>query len=136
MKLKCVISAIFLMLCFAGQVAAGALDDGLVALRDGNFATALRLLRPLAEQGDAGAQFNLGRMYTSGQGVPQDYAAAAVWYRKAADQGYADAQYNLGNMYFDGQGVPQNYAAAASWFAMRPTRATTTLKPISGACTT
>ena len=46
-------------------------------------------LRALAEQGDALAQFNLGRMYATGEGVPQDDAAAVRWYRLAADQGIA-----------------------------------------------
>jgi uncharacterized protein len=56
-------------------------------------------------------------MYLDGQGVPQDYAAAAGWFRKAAEQGdEADAQSNLGAMYYDGRGVPQDYAAALSWF--------------------
>ena len=51
-----------------------------------------------AEQGNADAQFNLGVMYDTGQGVRQDYAQAVQWYRKAAEQGLADAQYNLGVM--------------------------------------
>ena len=62
------------------------------------------------------AQNNLGVIYANGQGVPQDYAAAASWYRKAADQGHAIAQNNLGSMYRIGQGVPQDYAAAVSWY--------------------
>jgi TPR repeat protein len=70
----------------------------------------------LAHQGNADAQVNLGIMYGSGQGVPQDYAAAAGWFRKAAEQGNANGQYNLGIIYDKGQGVPQDYAAAAGWF--------------------
>jgi TPR repeat protein len=50
------------------------------------YATALRLFRPLAEQGDDYAQFNVGQLYVSGKGAPQDYATAASWYRKAADR--------------------------------------------------
>jgi TPR repeat protein len=65
----------------------------------GDYAAALRLWRPLADQGDAAAQYNLGLMYVDGHGVAQDDAAAVSWFRKAADQGYADAQYNLGLMY-------------------------------------
>ena len=49
-----------------------------------DYATAYRLWRPLADQGDASAQNNLSLMYNNGQGVPQDYAAAVSWYRKAA----------------------------------------------------
>jgi hypothetical protein len=71
--------------------------------------------RARAEQGDARAQFNLGLMYDTGEGVPQDDAEAVRWYRLAADQGDATAQYNLGLMYANGQGVPQDYVAAHMW---------------------
>jgi TPR repeat protein len=72
--------------------------------------------RKAADQGDADAQNSLGVMYEEGQGVPQDYAAAASWFRKAADQGDAAAQNNLGVMYANGHGVPRDYAAAAGWW--------------------
>jgi uncharacterized protein len=62
MKLKCAISAIILMLCLAGQVAAGPIEDGVAASKRGDFATALRLWRPLAGQGNADAQYYLGFM--------------------------------------------------------------------------
>jgi TPR repeat protein len=71
-----------------------------------DYATELKLLRPLAEQGNALAQVMLGRMYASGQGVPKDYAEAVRWYRKAAEQGNALAQL----MYHFGQGVPKDPA--------------------------
>ena len=63
----------------------------------------------LAEQGDAEAQYRLGRLYTKGLGVPQDYTQAADLYRKAAEQGNAAAQRNLGWLYTKGLGVPQDY---------------------------
>ena len=72
-------------------------EDGLAAAQRGDYATALKLLRPLAEQGHADAQHNLGVMYINGRGVPQDYAEAVKWFRLAAEQGHAVAQYNLGN---------------------------------------
>ena len=75
-------------------------------------------LRVLAEQGDAAAQSNLGFRYGSGEGVPQDDAAAVRWYRLAADQGYANAQFNLGNMYNNGEGVPQDYTEAVRWYRL------------------
>src|SRR5579885_2603472 len=62
-------------------------------------------LRALAQEGDAEAQFKLGRIYDVGEEVRQNYPQAIVWYMKAAEQGYAKAQFNLGNMYFHGQGV-------------------------------
>ena len=60
-----------------------------------DYKTAYKLFLPLAEQGDAFAQYNLGLMYDQGLGVPQDYKEAVKWYRLAAEQGYADAQTNL-----------------------------------------
>ncbi len=91
-------------------------DEAVAAYQRGDYATALREWRPLAEQGDAAAQNNLGTMYYKGQGVPYDYAQAVKWYRKAAEQGNADAQSGLGIMYQKGQGVPQDYAKALQWY--------------------
>lgn len=73
-------------------------------------------IQPLAEQGDANAQFFLGTMYRNGQNVPQDYAQAIAWYRKSAKQGDQRAQYNLGMMYSKGQGVAEDNSKAARWF--------------------
>ena len=64
------------------------------------------------------AQHNLGVMYSNGQGIPQDYAEAVVWYRRAADHGYAKAQFNLGLMYYRGKGVPRDYVAAYTYFSL------------------
>ena len=60
------------------------------------------------EKGDAATQYNLGFMYSKGQGVAQDYRQAAKWYQKAAEQGNYKAQYNLGGLYYYGQGVKKN----------------------------
>jgi len=73
-------------------------------------------LQPLAEQGYAEAQNNLGMMYYFGDGVPQDYQEAVKWYRKAAEQGQAEAQYNLGVLYDQGKGVPQDSQEAVKWY--------------------
>ena len=80
-----------------------------------NYGQAFVLFNKLAEQGDAGAQFNLGYMYDNGEGVRQDYGQAVSWYRKAAEQGNAAAQYNLGVMYENGRGVRQDDAQAVAW---------------------
>ncbi len=73
-------------------------------------------LEDKAKEGDIEAQFNLGWMYSNGEGVPLDYNEAVKWYRKAAEQGNADAQYNLGLMYYKGEGVAQDYKEAAKWY--------------------
>jgi TPR repeat protein len=72
--------------------------------------------RKAADQGEPGAQNNLGALYEAGAGVPADYGQAAMWYRKAAEQGHATAQDNLGILYADGHGVPQDYQQALAWY--------------------
>ena len=86
------------------------------AYEKGDYAAALKEWRPLAEQGEANAQYGLGVSYATGQGVPQDYTEAARWLRKAADQGYAHTQINLGLMCAEGKGVPQDDAEAVLWY--------------------
>ncbi len=90
-------------------------EAGKEAYFRGDYATALKEFRVLAEQGYAGAQNNLGLMYAEGQGVPPDDKEAARWFRLAAAQGDAKAQYNLGVMYAEGQGVPQDVVQAHLW---------------------
>ncbi|BBE90115.1 hypothetical protein CHBNII5_14130 [Haemophilus influenzae] len=91
-------------------------QQGLTAYEQSNYQTAFKLWLPLAEQGDANVQFNLGVMYAEGQGVKQDDFEAVKWYRKAAEQGDADAQLNLGAMYAIGRGVKQDGVEAVKWF--------------------
>jgi TPR repeat protein len=88
---------------------------GLSAFNGGDFATALRLWRPLAEGNDARSQAGVGFMYHRGLGVKTDDVQAAFWLRKAAEQGQAEGQMMLGTLYFFGLGVPQNYATAYAW---------------------
>jgi uncharacterized protein len=109
------VAALMLAVSFAGSVGAGPFEDAAAAYKAGDYATALRLMRPLAERGNAPAQQVLGAIYYKGEGVPKDFAAAASWYCKAAEQGIADAQAQLGFMYGLGLGVPEDQAAAAVW---------------------
>ena len=66
---------------------------GMDAYDKGDYASALSEWTPLAEQGDAVAQNNLGLMYDRGHGVQQDYEIALKWSRLSAEQGYANAQW-------------------------------------------
>lgn len=86
------------------------------ALDDGDYETMVALLRPLAEKGNAEAQFRLGCRYDNGEGVKKDYAKAFVWYEKAALQNYAKAECNLGWLYETGKGVAQDYGKAFAWY--------------------
>lgn len=74
--------------------------SGVDAWQAGNFTAAIKEWRPLAEKGDADAQFNLGQAYKLGRGVPTDLKVAQDWYQKAALQGHEQAQANLGLILF------------------------------------
>ena len=89
---------------------------GIDAYERGDYAAAYREWLPLAEEGGAEAQFNLGIMYNLGQGVAQSKVTAATWYRRSAEQGDADAQYNLAIMFMNGEGIPQNNVLAYALF--------------------
>ena len=67
-------------------------QKGFTAYKSGDYATALRNWAPLAEQGHATAQYNLGLMYRNGKGVPQNHKTAVKWYRLAAEQGDAGSR--------------------------------------------
>ncbi len=90
-------------------------EAGTAALKNGDYATAWRILAPLAEAGDARAQNDVGVMYGRGLGVAQSYSEAAVWITRAAEQGNPYAQSTLGYMYYRARGVQQDYDAAALW---------------------
>lgn len=93
-------------------------DDGAAAYKRGNYSTALRLWRPLADQGHAKAQAYLGLMYGHGRGVTLDNLEAVRWFRLAANQGNANAQDSLGLMHANGQGVAQDSTEAMKWFRL------------------
>lgn len=113
MKTLLITLVLFLLLipsAFAG------FQEALEAHRKGDYAIAIREIKPLAEQGDASAQHILGIMYANGEGVSKDYEEAVKWYRKAAAQGDTNAQVNLAAMYFNGYGVPKNQQEALQWY--------------------
>ena len=85
--LKHAVAAVLLVLSFVEPVAAGPSEDADAALKRRDYATALRLIRPLAERGDANAQYNLGVFYDNGLGVPQDKVRAYMWFNLSAAQG-------------------------------------------------
>ena len=87
-----------------------------VSLDRANYATALKVWLPLAEQGDQAAQTYVGEIFEKGLGVAPDYAVAAMWYRRAADRGYSRAALNLGNLYERGLGVARDPAQALAWY--------------------
>jgi hypothetical protein len=111
--------AVALAVAFAalqGVAKAEPADEALAAYQRKDYATALRIWKPLAEQGNARAQSSLAAMFENGQGLPQDLAAALEWNRKAAEQGDALGEASLGEMYSNGRGVPRDYSVALGWY--------------------
>lgn len=87
-----------------------------VAYDRANYATALKIWLPQAQQGDPAAQTYVGEIYEKGLGLEADYQLARNWYLKAAEQGYARAQINLGYLYESGLGVTRNLVTAMNWY--------------------
>ena len=80
------------------------LDDAVDAMRSGDFAEAYCIMRPLAEDGDADAQYNIGWMYMNGYGLRVNDSLALEWWEKASDQGHSDASFSIGMLYSLGEG--------------------------------
>ncbi len=117
------IAALSLLLWLVASPAAAAeLGAGKKAAARGDYTAALEIWRPLAEQGEADAQYNLGHLYRQGLGVPQDLAEAAKWYARAAGQGVPNAQFNVATMYANGEGVRQDLVLAYMWFSLAAER--------------
>lgn len=110
-----------LTVVFAAALSTPALADfeaGWRAYQQGDFGTALTVWRPLAEAGDARAQFNLGIMFDQGRGVARDRENAILWWRKASEQGMARAMHNLANIYLSGEGAAPDYEEALKWLRL------------------
>ena len=115
-KLRNLQAACAIGACIAATAGAGPLEDGDAAYHDQDYAKAAELWQPLAEKGDATAEYYIGNLYAEGKGVPQDDKAAFMWYQRAAERGNAMAQYNVGASYAEGVGVDKNPADAVKWF--------------------
>ena len=81
------LAVILIALSLVAPGSAGPLEDADAAIKRRDYPTAVRLIRPLAEQGDANAQCTLGVFYDNGLGVPQDKVTAYMWLNLSAAQG-------------------------------------------------
>lgn len=109
---------LWICVCFfalAGPAMADALSDATRVYNTGDYEQAAKLYRPLAEKGNAEAQYVLGMMYRAGRGVERDNKEARKWYQLAAEQGHPIAQFYLGWMYAHGKSVPQDYVKSYMW---------------------
>lgn len=84
----------------AAPLGAQSVRAGIDAWQRADYSGAVAIWRPLAEKGDADAQFNLGQAYRLGRGVPVNLAAAKTWFERAANQGHLDAETTLGLLLF------------------------------------
>jgi TPR repeat protein len=99
------------MLAMAEPASAQSVKAGIAAWQRADYGSAVAIWRPLAEQGDADAQFNLGQAYRLGRGVPINLAAAKTWFERAAAKGHLDALTTLGLLLFQNG----NQAEALKW---------------------
>lgn len=114
-KVKTVALAVMLL---SSAVSAQDFEAGTRAFDAGDYETAEKEWRPLAEQGIADAQYFLGLLYAAGLGVPHDDFEAAKWIRLAAEQGLVGAQADLGYMFALGVGIPQDFAESVKWLRL------------------
>ena len=120
-KISICLALVFLFLSVPKPAVADEEADfqmGVDAYIKGDIRTAIGMFKAVAEQGRALAQFNLGLIYSQGQGIPRDYQEALKWFRKAAEQGLAEAQSNLGWMYRHGFGVSRDFKEALKWYRL------------------
>lgn len=109
-----------LLLAFAAAspAAAAPIDDANAAYQRGNFAAAEKILLPLAESGNAYAQYRLGQVYAEATGELRSVEEAAKWFESAALQGQPHAQYKLGILYVNGNGVSKDFVQAYMWLSL------------------
>lgn len=105
-----------LLIFLANFASAQDYDRGVEAYNNGDFQIALQAWLPLAEQGDARSQFNIGWMYDNAIGVRHSDIESVKWYRLAAEQGYALAQNYLGFRLKSSAEMDRDDTEAARWF--------------------
>ena len=114
-KCLALVASLLLQLAFA-SVCTGTMQTCNALYETGEYAGAAACALVLAEEGDAAAQYMLGRLYKLSQGVPRNLAEYERWIRKAARQGHSRAQRELGLMYSVGLAVQKDNAQAAKWY--------------------
>lgn len=107
-----------IVLLFVSSCATGNLQKGIDAYKKGSYQLALETMTPLANDGNATAQYLLGTFHYHGQGITKNLQEAIKWFTLAAENRNANAQVSLGTMYLTGDGVPQNHKEAHRWFKL------------------
>lgn len=107
-----------LLLSIACKATGQEYEQGKQAFLDEDYATAIQILKPLAESGHSQAQVTMGIIYDNGHGVTADAEQAFKWYMMAAEQGFPIVQHQVAFKYLHGIGVEQNYNEAAKWWEL------------------
>ena len=89
-----------LLVWAAAPLSAQSVRAGIDAWQRADYSGAVAIWRPLAEKGDADAEFNLGQAYRLGRGVATNLSAAKTWFERAANKGHLDAETTLGLLLF------------------------------------
>lgn len=108
--------AVVMVLSLLQSAEAADISSADQALANGDYESAFKQFRELAHEGNAEAQYELGKLYASGLGVRTDLDVALYWYRQAAAQKVAEAQNELALRYLLGRGLRQDYGQAAYWY--------------------
>ena len=108
--------AVFVICIVMSMSSWAGLNEGMDAYKNGDYVTALKILKPLAAKGNTDAQLQLVKMYEYGQGAEQNLSESAKWCTKAAEHGNAKAQLMLGDKYKYGSGVDQNAVEYVRWY--------------------
>lgn len=96
---------------------ADTLQEGYEAVRNGNPEQGHAILQPLAEGGDADAQYAVALLYREGWGVEKNMKTAAGYYQKSAEQDHRDAMFEMGWLHQTGEGgLVQDYGKSAKWY--------------------
>jgi uncharacterized protein len=118
---------LLLLLTLSGHpaVAQPGITEGVTAYMGGDYAKATRILRPIAEQGDASAQYLLAVIYIDGLDGTSNAAEGMQMARRSAEQGHRVGQYILGRGYHEGRGIVKDYVLAHMWFTLAASQAQT-----------
>ena len=111
-----IVTAVLALLLLVRTAQAGQLEDGIAAYEAKDYDAAKLILMPLAQDGDASAQFYVGVLYAFGYGVELNESTAADWFELSAAQGNAKAQFNAGRAYYKGVGRQIDLAKALAYF--------------------
>lgn len=115
---RSLIGLCLLLVSTAGPAPAAPLDDANAAYQRGDYPAAEKILLPMAEGGNAYAQYRLGLVYLEATGEMRSPEEAAKWLESAALQGQPHAQYKLGILYVNGNGVSRDFVQAYMWFTL------------------